>query len=201
MARFIDFIRHAHAVGPTDPERILDETGIAQARAFGAARKAEETRYGLTIHSGQLRTKQTLDGIANAMGCTPVRMVVTELFDPETPDTFSKTRIKAYGRIGSAPLARYHVNYGAAMQQLGYEAANKLRPIFEACPDDNILVNGHAVYTNQVIASCFGMQLPLAAQKQILDDPCITECSGFRLKFGDSGRLVGFFRFPSITIC
>jgi broad specificity phosphatase PhoE len=203
MSRFIDFIRHGATVLPegetNDRERILSSIGVRQAQAFGQARKAAGERYQHVIVSGIPRTIDTAQRIIMMQNGSQVYMV-EEMFDPETPDKYSLVRQVLYEQLGAQPLIAYsakeHID---AMLDLGMNARTVLLTVFEKNPG-NILVVGHGVYTNQIIFSTFNTVLSENMMDNLLDDPPLQPCAGYRLVFDDNGNLVDMIDLPPPTV-
>lgn len=202
MSRFIDLMRHGNATGTEDPMmRSLSPLGGRQARAFGSARQHDGEKYQLIVLSGLIRTEQTANAVVETIGYGPARISVPEMVDPkeEDWDKFSKVRNEAYTKLGSVPLIRYHGEAVGAMVNLGLNAAKKLRPIFQE-HSGNILVIGHAVYTNEIILTTFFNDLNSLMKQRLLHDPLLTECAGYRLVFDDDGNLRDMLRLPQIIL-
>jgi broad specificity phosphatase PhoE len=200
MTRFIDFIRHGNAVlpeGKTDDRyRILSPLGIKQAQAFGLARRSLGEDYEHVIISGLDRTVDTGQHIMNVLGTGCRLHIVEEMFDPEEWDAHARKRNMIYSMIGAAPLHRYHDESTPAMVDLGLHAAEKLKPIFRAHSDGNILIIGHGVYTNEIILDTFMRDLSYQMRDRLLRGSPLIECAGYRLLFDDGNNLKNMIDLP-----
>jgi broad specificity phosphatase PhoE len=199
----IDFIRHGDAVGEMDRERILSDLGKRQARAFGEARGASGEKYGLVITSGLLRAVQTAQVIAVAMGGNWLRLDLPELFDPETMNEAARARQDAYQKLGADTLFQYVCYCPRAMKAFGVAGAGALERILqEHSHRGNVLVIGHQVYVNEIISklSFFPTGAPDVDQvrrAQLLHDPPLGGCEGYRLRLGKRRTLQELLRLTS----
>jgi broad specificity phosphatase PhoE len=193
MGRYIDFIRHGNAVFPEgradDRHRILSPLGIKQAQSFALARCQANEDYEHVIISDVDRSVDTGQHIMNVLGTGCRLHIVPEMFDPEEWDRYALKRNNIYSMLGAAPLFRYHDMATIAMVDLGIQASVKLKPIFQEHRQENILVIGHGVYTNEIILDTFMRDLPYTMRDRLLQDAPLSECAGYRLVFDDGGNL------------
>ena len=202
MSRFIDFIRHGNAIGPVDRERTLSKLGVRQTLAFGLARRQAGEYYGAIITSGISRAVETGSHIIAAIGTDcQSRIILKEMFDPAIQDRHSKEREAAYAKLGAQSLARYHEECLDAMDDLSFKTTPRLQVlIYDHCREDNTLVVGHGVYTNQIILNTFDFHLTDVMKSRLLGNPPLTECAGYRLVFDDESELVDMLNLPSIIL-
>lgn len=173
----VTLIRHGNtSKAANDLDRQLTEAGVKQAMD---RRKTFSREFDLVLSSTAVRARDTAAIIAN-VEATKV-LTLEELYLPKDPGD-KKAIDDMFAKLLYAPLRAYRdADVTGALFRYGENGAKIIRDAIENAGADNVLIVGHAVLLNAIVAYVVG-------ETDLVLDTSLGEAEGFQISM--NGRNV-----------